>query len=168
MKNLLRKLAQRRQAGTVAVEMAVVLPILALLLTAPLFLARYYWHYTVAQKAAHDAALYLSRVSQFDMRMSGAAPEVPAASLARSIASMELAQLNPGSEPPPPSLLCEYQLTPTLTTWNTCNGLLAPISVKANVAMMMTDPIFSNFTWFYSGEGGLLVMADVTMRYVGN
>ena len=45
-----------RGRGSVAVECAIVLPILLLLISGLLFFARVFWCYTVAQKAAHDGA----------------------------------------------------------------------------------------------------------------
>jgi Flp pilus assembly protein TadG len=45
-----------RQRGVAAVEFAILVPLLLILLTAPLYIGRVLWHYTVIHKAAHDAA----------------------------------------------------------------------------------------------------------------
>ena len=59
----MRQAAQRgarRQRGIAAVELALVLPVLFILVMFPLYLGRVYWHYTAIQYAAQDAARYLS------------------------------------------------------------------------------------------------------------
>ncbi|MDT1837773.1 pilus assembly protein, partial [Acinetobacter baumannii] len=45
---------RRKERGSAAVEAAIVLPALILFLAVPLFLARIFWYYSVAEKAAHD------------------------------------------------------------------------------------------------------------------
>jgi Flp pilus assembly protein TadG len=168
MKCTFHPVARSRTRGGVAVEAALVFPILVLFLTVPLFLARYFWHYEVAQKAAHDAALFLSRVSNLEMKTLGPAGEVGAATLARTIATQELAELNPGGSIPPPSVLCEYQLNPNATSWMACNGALIPVSVKVSVVIPFSDPFFPGSTFDYGGADGLNIVADVPFRYVGH
>jgi Flp pilus assembly protein TadG len=156
-----RRLNRFRERGVAAVEAAIIFPILALVLAGPtIYLARYMWHYEVAQKAAHDAALFLANASNAEMQTLGASGyEVGAASLARNIALEEISELSPGETVVPPGVLCEYQINKNQTAWNTCNGILVPINVQVTVAFTYTDPFF---------EGGQLIWIPVQLRYVGN
>lgn len=143
-----------RQRGVAAVEFAVILPLLVLvLLAAPLSMGRILWHYTVAQKAAHDAARYLATVPDGEMRTPALAPL--AVQVARDIAEAELADLNPGPTLPAVSILCNGI---------NCTGAASPTTVHVNVLIEVSDPIFGmNF----GSEFGLLISADVTLRSNG-
>ena len=157
-----------RQRGSVAVEAVIVLPLLLITMAVPLYFARYFWIYTTAQKAAHDSALYLSSVSQIEMKtVIPSTGEVAAAALARKIAATEMSELNTGSNPPNPQVLCGYPVNATTTSWAQCDGLTIPTSVKVSVRMYVTDPFFSGFTSYYAGDSGLFLWAEVPMQYVG-
>lgn len=150
---------RRSEKGIAAIEMAVILPVLIILLAVPLFLGRVFWHYTVAQKAAHDAARFLSTATQVEMRTPGAgATEAAAAALARAIVIAETADLNPGGDN---SVIIDVHCD-----LGTC-GLGVPTNVRIWVRFRMTDPIFRTFTSAFTGDDGLLIQADVTMRYAG-
>ena len=61
MRRLRKAPGRRYEHGVVAIEMAAVLPLLVLFITFPsVALAFYYRQYSAAQKAVHDAALYLA------------------------------------------------------------------------------------------------------------
>lgn len=146
----------RRQHGSAAVELAVLLPVLVAFLIFPFFFARYYWHYTVAQKAAQDAARYLSTITAQEMR-SGPLSQAAAAA-ASEIAMAELAELNPGHASPSVSIYCD-----TLV----CSGVGAaplPQTVKVHVAMDMFD--LSGVV--DTGQWGKPIRVDAEMRYAGN
>jgi Flp pilus assembly protein TadG len=53
-----RRLHRRGRRGAAAVELALVLPLLALLLLAAIDFARFYYHYTIVTNAARNGALY--------------------------------------------------------------------------------------------------------------
>jgi Flp pilus assembly protein TadG len=162
MKNTICRQARKPgQRGVAAVEMAVLLPVLLLFLAATLFLTRYFWHYTVAQKAAHDAARYLATVSQKEMKTTGAGGTgAPAVQIAWAIARKELEELKPGPDAPFVSVECRP---------NPCSGFVVPSKVRVFVQMEVVDELFSPFTDFFLGEQhGVLLTADVTMRYVGS
>lgn len=150
---------RRRQKGVAALEMALVLPALVILLAVPLFLGRVFWHYTVAQKAAHDAARFLATASQVEMRTLGSGgTEAAVAALARAIARAEAADLNPGLDSP---VIVDVQCD-----LGTC-GLGVPTTVRIWVRMQMKDDWFNGYTSTFTGGDGLMVQADVTMRYAG-
>jgi len=160
--------SRRRQQGVAAVEFAVILPILILVLAIPLFLARFFWHYTVAQKAAHDAALYLSQVSRAQMGRLVASGEIPEATLAVQIAEMEIAELNPGGTIVQPFAMCESYVNASRTRWGPCNGTDIPLRVSVTVDMRVTDPFLTYFTDLIAGSGPLRILVETPMRYVGN
>lgn len=154
LRNLVR--GRRAQQGVAAVELALVLPVLIVFISFPLFFGRVFWHYTVAERAAHDAARYLATVPRQEMgnRQRG----MDAAAIANFIAMEETAELNPGGEfGVSVDVLCDI---------GSCN-LGVPPTVTVIVRMKMFDPLFSAFTWPVVGDDGLLLRAAVTMRYVG-
>ena len=96
MSALIRKPSLRRR-GSVAVECAIVLPVLLLLISSLLFFARVFWCYTVAQKAAHDGARFLATTTLREITPSSTGNDVPVALVAEKIARDEVAELNPGA-----------------------------------------------------------------------
>jgi hypothetical protein len=145
-----------RQRGVAAIEAALIVPIFVVLLTVPIYYARCFWHYTVAQKAAQDAARYLSQVSAAEMR----APELAqaAGNIALQIAQKELAELAPGSRMGVPVVQCDY--LPCGTVIGT-----PPDTVRVYITFSMYDNFFGVVN---AGRFGLIVTADISMRYVGN
>jgi Flp pilus assembly protein TadG len=146
----------RRERGSAAVELALILPILITLLTFPVFYARCLWHYTVAQKAAQDAARYMASVPAAEMRSRklGAAAQ----KIAEEIANQEIAELAPGKEFDPPQITCDG-LSCGSSTGKT------PSKVRVYISFGMADTFFGAVD---TGRYGLLITADVTMRYAGN
>lgn len=146
-----------RQRGIAAVELAIILPILVALLAVPFYLGRVFWHYTIAEKAAHDAALYLSSVPLTEMKSQTRIAEV--VDVANQIYDLEAAGMNPGVFSPVPTFQCN-------TT--ACAGLLVPDTVRVTVQMRVFDDFLSSFTTDYKDEeGGIVLFADVTLPYVG-
>jgi hypothetical protein len=148
--------ANCRQRGNAAVEFAIILPVLVILISVPLFFGRCLWHYTVVQKAAHDAARYMATVPAGEIKNPVRAMD--AAAVARYIATEETAELQPGGQYPVSiDIFCDDL---------SCN-LGQPLEVRAVVRVKMFDPIFGQFTSPFIGEDGILMKADVSMRYVG-
>lgn len=146
-----------RQRGAAAVELALIIPILLVVFSYPLFYARYFWHYTVAQKAAQDAARYLSTISRAEMKVGALAQD--AAAIASDIATTELADLSPGGSPPTVDIECGTAH---------CNGVGSrplPDTVRVIVTIDMFDNAFGVVD---TGQYGIPITADVVMRYVGN
>lgn len=145
-----------RQNGHVAVEAALLLLIIVYFLTYPVYYARCFWHYTVAQKAAQDAVRYLSQVSSAEMKSQGLARA--AGDLALEIARREIAELAPGSTIATPIVQCDYL---------PCGSLIgkAPSTVRVFITFSMMDNGFGEVA---SGRYGLVITADASMRYVGN
>lgn len=152
---LLAKLPRRRETGAAAIELALLLPIFIGFLMMPIFLSKTLWHYTVAQKAAQDAARYLSTVSRAEMMSPRLAEE--AGDLAIEIARRELAELAPSSAITGPRAYCDANVCGDLA-----EGTL-PRTVRVNLLFSMSDPLgLIDFGWY-----GLQITANHTMRYVG-
>jgi hypothetical protein len=145
-----------REHGSAAIELALVLPILLVFLTFPIFYARCFWHYTAAQKAAQDAVRYLAAVPAAEMRSRKLAKA--AAAIAVEIAQREIAELAPGTEIDTPQAICDGA---------NCGSLpgIVPTKVRVLINFGMVDTFFGAVE---TGRYGLQITADATMRYVGN
>ena len=145
-----------RERGVVAVEMGFLLPILIIFLLFPIFYARCFWHYTAAQKAAQDAARYLSMVPAAEMRSKKLAKA--AAAIAVEIAQREIAELAPGTAFDPPQAICDGA---------SCGSIpgKVPTRVRVLINFGMVDNLFGIVE---TPRYGLQITADVTLRYVGN
>ena len=141
----------RRQRGLAAVELAIVMPVLVLLLMFPLYLGRVFWHYTVIQHAAQDAARYLSRVPVSEITNSTRASSV--AAVAKTIVDEEMAELAPGSAAPDVLVTCGG---------GNCVGLSKPTTVRVFIQLQVEDIFFSIYT------STLILTVDVTYPYQGN
>lgn len=141
-----------RQRGAAAVELAIMLPLLVVVLAPLILYARFMWHYTVVQKAAQDAARYMANVPQVEMKSKKLA--AIAKDVAVDIARKELADLSPGEEIFGADVRCGER------TCGTSSGLPDTVNVNINFHM------FDTFMGIYL-PSGLLVEANVTMRYVG-
>jgi Flp pilus assembly protein TadG len=143
-----------REGGAAAIELALLLPLLLVVLGPLILYARYMWHYTVAQKAAQDAALYISGISAAEMKSRTLAGY--AKSIAIEIARREVAELSPGEEIVDADVICDT---------NTCGfkSGAVPQTVTVTVAFNLTDTFFNT----YLGPYGLPVSASITMRYAG-
>jgi Flp pilus assembly protein TadG len=159
MKNSISRLFRRTEQGSVAVEAAIVLPVLILFLAAPLFFARVFWYYSVAQKAAHDGARFLSQATRMEIQASTSGVEPGVAALARSIANTEVNDIRSQLVGASATAQCDGV---------SCDGLSIPATVRVVVRLRVRDDILGLMTDQYYGEDGLLLTADVTMRYAGN
>lgn len=137
-------------------EVALLSPILLIVLAFPLLFGRFFYHYEVAQKAAHDAAVYFSSVALIEMN--SAVQVQHAAEVASAIVAAEIADLNPGPSPPAFAVQCDGA---------PCDGLSVPATIAVKVHIAIFDTAFGAFTNEVVGDNGLLVKAEVTMRYVG-
>jgi cbb3-type cytochrome oxidase subunit 3 len=152
------RLWKRPEQGSVAVELAIILPIFLTLLSGPLFLACVFWFYSVGQKAAHDAARYLSTATQAEMRTAGGGfNEAAVAATARWIAQQELVGILPLTD----SILIDIKCN------NVACGAAVPTTVHVDIQISMHDPILNDLTAKYIGDTNLLLASSVTLRYVG-
>jgi hypothetical protein len=151
------KQSRRSAQGSVAVEMALILPLFLILLAGPLYLARAAWFYSVEQKAAHDATRYVATATQAEMRTAGGGfneARVPA--IARWIAQQELGEIVP--------------LTDGISITIQCDGdacsLLKPSTVRTSIRIGLKDNLLGSLTEQYLGSTDMALSSEVTMRYV--
>lgn len=151
------RLWKRPEQGSVAVEMAIILPIFLMLLAAPLFLACVFWFYSAGQKAAHDAARYLSAASPIEMKTASGFGEAPVAATARWIAQQELEGILP--------------LTDTIQILVLCNaipcGTAVPSSVHVDITIGLHDPMLYGLTADQLGSTYMVLTGSMTLRYAG-
>jgi len=160
MRPLKTQFRRGSEKGSIAVETALCLPILIVFLVVPLFLARAFWYYGVAEKAAHDGARFLSNARQWEIVATpgSGGQDLPIAQLAEAIAHAELDEIKPALEWFSITALCDL---------DEC-GFAVPQTVRLSVRLRMRDEIFGPFTSEFFGDEPLLLEARVTMRYVGN
>lgn len=155
-----RRPARQHMQGSVAVEFAFVLPVMIIMLAAPLLFGRIFWHYTVAQKAAQNAVRFLAAANPAEIRTPGAGgTEAPIAAVARAIVMAEIAELHPGPYPPVVDVLCDG---------GTCAGFQIPVRVTVRVSMPMYDEILGDITSTFTGGDQILLNPVATTNYVGN
>lgn len=165
MKNIYRCIVFRRQRGSAAVEAALIIPlILVPLLAFVLLLGRYFWYYTVAQKAVHDAVLSLATASRADIKSNAAS------GLALRIIRDETADLDATTA----STLgftteCWFRVPANSAFVSSfpCSTNASLAMVRTNLSMTVTDPFLSGITGPVLGRDGLTIMTGVTVRYVG-
>lgn len=150
---------RRSQRGAVAVEFAIILPAMVLMIAFTLLFGRIFWHYTVAQKAAHDAAVILASASRLEIgTKTPTFSVVEIANLAKAIATEEVAELNPGFGRPYIEVFCDD---------GACLGETVPNQVRILIRMNMTDIFLGGFTDAVLDSDGLILRADVRVPYVG-
>lgn len=140
------------QRGIAAVELALILPVFLILLTLPLFFGRVFWHYSVVQRAANDAARYLSAIPLSEIKNSSRTPNVVA--VANAIVQSEVAELAAGPDPILVTVLCD--------SIGQCGGYAIPATVTVTIQLQMSDIFFSGIT-----ELSLPLTASVTYPYLG-
>lgn len=140
-----------RQRGIAAVELAIVLPVLVLMLVMPLYLGRVFWHYTVIQNAAHDAARYLSKIPASEMNNPTRGPA--AVAVADAIVAEELAEVAPG----------EFRYTLLISCGGfECAGYSRPAEVRVAIEMILEDIFFPSLNPL-----SITLQAAVTYPYQG-
>lgn len=123
-----------RTGGVAAVEFALLIPLVVILMTFPLYIGWYQYHLITAQTAAQNAARYLSKIPLAEMTNQHRAPAVVA--VAQQMASVMLEELNPGA---PPSI------TISCNNFN-CSGNARPTTVSVNIQMTVEDIFFPSIT----------------------
>ena len=154
------------QRGAVAVEAAICMAfILVPLLALILLFGRYFWYYSVAQKAAHDAAVFLATAPLSEIKNAGAAE------FATNMIGWETGDLDASTiETLAPTAICGYRVpaSSTYISWFICNSTATPVEVRAGVVMTVADPFFSPITRGILGVNGLPILVGVNLRYVGH
>jgi hypothetical protein len=151
-----RRLHRTREAGVAAVEFAIILPLMITLIAFPLFFGRVFMFYSVAQKSAHNSAIYLSKIPLVEMQ--DVAKSAAAATLTSELVAATIEELHPGSRG-------------AIQTQIDCDdgpcGTGVPTYISVHVRVKMYDELFNFFTSPILGDEGIQLKAKVTMKYVG-
>ncbi|MES2126080.1 MAG: TadE/TadG family type IV pilus assembly protein [Pseudomonadota bacterium] len=149
--------ARRFGRGIAAVELALVLPVLLVLLAFPLFFGRVMWHYATIEKAANDAARYLAVAPLTDMK--NPARVHYAVAVANDIVAAETAELNPGTYAPVLTVNCNSAA---------CTGFSAPSTITVTLQVQMEDPFLGGILQDAFGAATIIPLtAAVTLDYAG-
>jgi Flp pilus assembly protein TadG len=161
---------RRRERGSAAVEFAILLPtVLIPLLAGALFFGRFFWHYTVASKAAHDAARFVALASPTELRTQcriAIYSDSCVSMAALNIVSKEVAELSPGNENVPDVVInCDGTKCPT-----TSMPANLPKVISVKVDMDVDDPFLAPFTSLFRSDGGpmkVFIHATARSYYAG-
>jgi hypothetical protein len=138
-----------------AVIMSLVLvPLFALLL----LFGKFFWHYSVVQKAVHDATLFMAVAPLSEIRNSGAAT-VAAQIIAREMTGLDT------STTVEPYVNCGYKVSPSsfYMVFGSCSSTATPAAVQSFVIVTFSDPFFSEII----GRTSIQYTIPATMSYGG-
>lgn len=151
-------LFRKTETGSVAVEMAFILPVLVMLLTLMLFFARLFWAYSATQKAAHDAARFLSTATQAEIRTGGGGfNEARYPAVARWIAQQELMDIVTWADGITIFILCDGV---------PCN-VTRPETVRVRVEVSLRNDVFPELIALYLDNSNFVLKSHVVLPYAG-
>ena len=166
MKRALKASGRRYQRGSIAVEAAIVLLILIIVIVPLVKVALYFRQYSAAQKAIHDAAIYLSTAPRVELTTSGPDGNIAAVTLATKIVEREMAGIVPSGFPVDPAIYCIYQVQgnamskPCTTTFTKATNYTL-IQFRVTAAFPYINPLTGSDT-------GTFMSPYVPVRYVAN
>ncbi|KFC74719.1 TadE/TadG family type IV pilus assembly protein [Massilia sp. LC238] len=152
------RLFRKTEKGSVAVEMALILPLFVMLLTLMVFFARIFWAYSATQKAAHDAARFLSTATQAEIRTTGGGfNEARYPAVARWIAQQELMDIVPWADGITILPVCDD---------GPCNAT-RPATVRVRVEVALRNDMFPDLIALYLGNSDISLKSKVVIPYPG-
>ena len=158
---------RQHQRGAIAVETAIVLPVLVLFFALPSILCAFYFRqYTAVQKAAHDAALYLSMAPRVEMTTTGPDGNFAALTVAKRIVEKELTGVVPAGTSVTPYISCMYKVG-NATQMNACTSQIFNIETNTlfRLDVAINVPFINPLT---GGEVSAWYMSIVApVRYLG-
>lgn len=145
--------SQKREAGTAAVELTIILVMTLAIIPFVFFFGRVLWHYNVLRQASYDAARYVASAGMTTMAGSSATVVATARTM------VEDAAARAGLEPLTyVSVVC-YPLF-------TCSGAVGG-TINVSVISKMTDPGFEIFTAPFLDYGEFQFVASAEVPYAG-
>jgi len=160
MKYSFRSLVRQSQEGSVAVEAAICIAFILAPLLAFIFLfGKFFWHYTIAQKALHDATLYMAKAPLAEVK-TGDATKV-----ANFIMRSETAEIDAGTTLAPWAQ-CGFRVNTAsfYMVYGSCDNTSGvPFAVQTNAFLTLPDP----FYFGTSGRGTIQFTLTTTMRHAG-
>jgi Flp pilus assembly protein TadG len=166
MRYLVRPGRSQRQDGAVAVEAALIISlVLVPLMAFVLFFGRYFWYYTMAQKAVHDATLFMATAPLVDIR-SNAASGLAASVIVSEIGDMDNRALSTRVT----TTECWFRIpanAPFLSPFGCAINAATPVLVRTTLSVEVTDPFLTGLTESLLGGEPLYITAQSSVRYVG-
>lgn len=167
MRQTIKTTRRRYERGAIAIEAAIVLPILLLILGLPsVFLAFYCRQYSAAQKALHDAALYLSTAPRIELTVAGPDGTPAAMTVAKTILEKEMAGLIPSGTSMDPDFICLYRVggNPAMKTCTIANNQ-DPTHTLIQLGVSIRVPYVNPLT---GDDTGIAITPYAPVPYVGN
>jgi Flp pilus assembly protein TadG len=147
-----------RQRGSAAIEAALILPVMVILLSFPLFFGRVFAQYTVLQKAAQDGARYMSSIPRAEMRSLTLSSN--AAAIASQIVAAELAGTDSFRNPPRIAVQCGA---------DNCTGFPGNSPLPTKVSVRIATEILNPFLFVENvTSDGMHIEVEVEVPYAGN
>lgn len=166
MKRTLKAIVRRYERGAIAIEAAIVLPILLVIVGFPsLQLAFYYRQYSAVQKALHDATLYLSTAPRIEMITAGPDGNPAALTVANTIMAKELTGIVPAGTSLDPNFICVYRVAglPAMqlcTVAHNQDPTRRLIQFGVSISVPFVNPL--------TGRTGASIAPYAPVAYVGN
>ena len=152
-----RARGHQRQRGVGLLEFSIIVPLLISLVAFPFFFGRAFMYYSVGQKAAQNAALYLATVPRSEMQE--VFKSQAAAAMAHDIVNATMKEADLGV-----NTGITYQVQ---CNNSACGSGVIPTSVGVKIMIPLYDVYFPFLTWVFLGDGPFLMNADVTVPYLG-
>lgn len=168
MKRKLKTIRRHHEYGAIAVETAIVLPLLILFVALPSVLwSLYFRQYTAVQKSAHDAVIYLAVAPRLEMTTAGPDGNFVALTLAKRIITRELTGILPSRISVDPAFTCYYRIG-SATKGNACT----PQVFKVDTNTLFRFDVGINVPYVNPLTGmevdNLYMSTVASARYVGN
>lgn len=154
-----RRRTRTSQQGAAAVEAAVIMSLVLVPLFALILLfGKFFWHYSVIQKAVHDAALFMAVAPLSEIRNNGAA------TVAAEIIAREVDELD-SSTTVVAFATCGYRVAAAsfYMVFVSCSSPNTPAAVQSTVMVTFSDPFFSEII----GRTSIQYTIPATMSYGG-
>jgi Flp pilus assembly protein TadG len=168
MRRTLKATGRQYERGAIAIEAAIVLPILLLFFGLPSILYAFYFRqYTAVQKAAHDAAIYLSTAPRLEMTTAGPDGNFAALTLAKRIVAKELAGIVRDPTSVDMVFTCYYRVAAT-TKGNSCT----PQIFRLDTNTLFQFDVAVNVPYVNPATGkevdSMYMSTVMSVRYLGN
>lgn len=160
--------ARSRESGAAAVEFALVIGVLLLIVGGIVEFGRLFWHYDALSKATRDGARLMSNAVGATLQ-SAAEAEASQVVLAEAVG----ARLNPALTSSQLVIQCTYLSGSTEGAWGNCHDMspTVPTDVPVHVRVSITgDPQYTVplAEWFPVPGADIALRPQTTMRYTYN